>query len=74
MRLPFMSMVAIAGAAIGAVKVPEYRAVAPSYAAETIVLGTDGHASTGRFNVSDVMNAAVFGQMDRADDKFVHGG
>ena len=64
-------MVAIAGAAIGAVKVPEYRAIEPSCASETIVLGTDGHASTGRFNVSDVMNAKVFGQMDKAEDKFV---
>ena len=64
-------MIAIAGTAIGAVKVPEYRTIEPSCAAEAMVLGTDGHASTGRFKVSDVMNAKVFGQMDRADDKFV---
>ena len=71
MKLPFMSMIVIAGTAVGAVKVPEYRAVEPGCASETIVLGTDGHASTGRFRVSDVMNANVFGRMDKADDKFV---
>ena len=71
MKLPFMLMIVIAGTAVGAVKVPEYRAVEPGCASETIVLGTDGRASTGRFRVSDVMNANVFGQMDKADDKFV---
>ena len=64
-------MVAIAGAAIGAVKVPEYRTIDPDNASETMILGADGHASTGRFKVSNVMNANVFGQMDKADDKFV---
>ena len=37
MKLPFMSMIVIAGTAVGAVKVPEYRAVEPGCASETIV-------------------------------------
>ena len=50
---------------------PEYRKVPASKSAEVLVLGPDGRGETGRFRVSDVMDAKVFGQMNAADSKFV---
>lgn len=58
--------------AVGAaVKVPEFRLDAAAGSGEVMVLGADGKGTTGRFKVSKMMNANVFGQMDEADRKFV---
>ena len=71
MRLSLLLAAVVAGSALGAVRVPEYRTVEPGRAGEIMLLKTGERTSTGRFRVSEVMNAKVFGQMDKADDRFV---
>ena len=72
MRASFVATVLVVGSAFGVVRIPEYRTIEPERAGEILFLGAGGRASTGRFRVSDVMNAKVFGQMDKADDRFVN--
>ena len=53
------------------IRVPEFRRVDPDRAGEAMFLGADGRAVADKFKVSEVMNSKVFGQMDKADDRFV---